>query len=280
MRHLLSLTALVGATMFSAPAFAQGLQPAPGTIKIKSASFLGAGCSGATASVSPDNTQLQVLYPNFFVAHTGQVGKTQTAAANCTARLRMTVPVGYQVAIVSGTAQGQAILDAQVTGSVNVRYGFNLLGALVNSSTMTIPGPYANNYSHNYDMKLRSLSWSPCSGNERDLLVNTIMSVKTVGATSGIMTHDSADYKVKDEFGLIYRQCTAKPPKAVVAVCRASFTAAGKTNEVLGHSAAATAALATSQAQSRALTRCDNRSSEIGGSACSVPVNACQTLSL
>lgn len=254
------------------------IEVSPENITIKSASFIGEGCSGAAALLSPDNLNLSIFYPSFFVAHSGSSPDAgyEYDSANCRARIRMDVPPGYQFALVSGTGRGQAVIDANAQGEFNVKYGFNIFSLLTGRSSLKIPGPYANNYEHSFEMPVRATSWSSCDSYQRDLVVDAEAKVRTRGNASALMTVDSSEYAVDHEYGLVWRQCQDRT-LAVVAVCRAVYDSSGNLAETQGHAIARTQAEAIAKAQSRALERCENRS---GGALCSAPVNPCQIQSL
>lgn len=250
------------------------IEVAPQNITINSASFSGDGCDGAMPMITPDKQDLVLFYPSFFVAHTGSTPgkKIESDTSNCKARIRMEVPAGYQFAIVSGTGTGQAILDADASGEFSVKYGFDIKEKQSRSSKLKIPGPYANNYEHSFEMPLKAVSWSSCTGYQRDLVIDTAISVRTKGNASGVMTVDSSDYELNHEYGLVWRECQDRT-RAVIAVCRAQYTQDGDFFEVQGHAKARTEDEAIARAQDRALDRCEDASN---GGTCTLPVDPCQ----
>lgn len=258
---------------------------APPAVEITNVKFQGSGCLPGTVStlLSPDKQALTVIYDNFSVQHVGESNRYEFEAVRCLTRLRLAVPAGYQMAIVSGVARGFADMDAGAMGFVSNSFGFNPFGLLSHNATLRIPGEYHDSYTHQFDMPLRKISWSSCWGRERNLIIDSTLAVRTRQLDqAAVLTQDSSDYAVEHEYGLIWRQCEARPAKAFVAVCRAQYSAPSQSTpiEIVGQATARTANQATAQARRQAQRRCEKRSRHVDGGECTIAADACQTSAL
>lgn len=192
--------ALIAALTVSAGAFAQGLQlgyPSTG----------GNGCPQGTvsATLSPDNSQLSILFDQFLAEAGPGVGKT-IDRKSCNIAIPVTVPNGYAVSIVAVDYRGFVGLPSRsATARFTAEYFFaNQRGPV---SQRTFVGSQNTDYLIENDLIVESLVWSAC-GAQTNLRINASMMLTNSDRRSdAIATVDSADISSGIIYQLQFRRC-------------------------------------------------------------------------
>ena len=192
--------ALIAALTVSAGAFAQGLElgyPSTG----------GNGCPQGTvsANLSPDNTQLSILFDQFIAEAGPGSGKT-IDRKSCNISIPVTVPNGYAVSVVAVDYRGFVGLPSRsARARFSAEYFFaNQRGPLLQRQFV---GAQDTDYLIENDLLVTSLVWSAC-GASTNLRVNaSIMLTNTDRRSDAIATVDSADISSGIIYQLQFRRC-------------------------------------------------------------------------
>jgi hypothetical protein len=197
---LLKKLVLAASLSLSATAMAQGLQlgyPATG----------GNGCPAGTvsANLSPDGTQLSILFDQFLAEAGPGVGKTLDRKS-CNISIPVTVPGGYSVSIMAVDYRGFVGLpNRRANARFTAEYFFaNMPGPRM---SRTFVGAQNTDYLIENDLIISAQVWSAC-GASTNLRVNaSIMLQNTDRVEDAIATVDSADISSGIIYQIAYRRC-------------------------------------------------------------------------
>lgn len=201
MNSLLKLSLLAATLAAAVPAFAQvGLRlgyPSTG----------GNGCPGGSvsATLSPDDTQLSVLFDQF-VAEAGPASGRTLDRKSCNIAIPVSVPGGYSVSIVAVDYRGFVGLPSrQATARFTAEYFFaNMAGPRMQRQFV---GAQNTDYLIENDLILSAQVWSAC-GAQTNLRINaSIMLQNNDYRSDAIATVDSADISTGLLYQLQFRRC-------------------------------------------------------------------------
>ncbi len=162
--------------------------PSGHEVEIAGLSFAGSGCSaGSVASLlSDDLTAITLLYDSF-IALAGSGSSAADKRKNCQVAVKLHYPSGWQFTVLRVDYRGYAGLQKGDSGTCKATYYFSGEREQV-SSTLTIPGPYNDNYFKVDMLDIESNVWSPC-GQEGMLNINSEVRISPIGTThDAIMT--------------------------------------------------------------------------------------------
>jgi Domain of unknown function (DUF4360) len=175
------------------------------TLQIGEPAYGGTGCPAGSASVSlsPDQTQISMLFDSYVVQAGNGVAFDRK---NCNIAVPVHVPSGYSVAIFGIDYRGFTGLPAGGRASLSVDYFLASGGRGVHTSK-TFMGPSANDYLKHDDIGVASMVWTAC-GADTILRANTSMLVQSNAASQQAMaTVDSADINAGLIYQLQWRRC-------------------------------------------------------------------------
>ena len=176
------------------------------TIYLGNPSYGGTGCpqGSASASLSPDNQSLSILFDNY-VAEAGNSTGRQFDRKSCNVSIPVHVPQGYSVSVFQVDYRGFNGLPAGGSSQFNVEYFF--AGARGPSYSRRFYGALSSNYTVSNTLVASALIWSAC-GKDVNLRTNSNMLVTTNSNYDEAMaTVDSVDIGANLIFHLQWRRC-------------------------------------------------------------------------
>ena len=211
--HLTNLVTLFAGAAFAAPQFtADNLAAGPSghEVQITGIAFAGSGCPAGSVSgqLSTDLTTITLLYASFVA----QAGKGLTAAdyrKNCQLNVKLKYPQGWQFSIFKADYRGYAQIPKGDTGTCKATYYFSGDSKQI-TSTLTLKGPFDDNYLKTDQFGVESTVWSPC-GVEGLLNINSEVRLSPADSTrSALLTVDSTDLKFTQIHYLQWQKCNKK----------------------------------------------------------------------
>ena len=180
--------------------------PSPSDVKINSIAYGGTGCpQGSVAAVfNQDRSQVTFLYDEF-IASAGPKIPTPEARRFCQIAADIQVPQGWSFSLATVDYRGYADLPSGGVGSQTASYYFQ-------SSTQettfksNIYGPTRKDYLFTDRVPVETVVWSECNASAA-LNLKTSVQVSVPHGSSGMLTTDSADVKVKQVYGVQWRRC-------------------------------------------------------------------------
>jgi len=200
----LTLVSLITAASAS-PLSAVG--PSGHEVQIIGISFAGSGCpAGSVAGqISGDQTTLTLLYDSF-VAQSGSNTKATDKRKNCQLNVKLKYPSGWQFSVFKATYRGFADLARGDTGTCKATYYFSGESRQM-ESTLTLKGPFSDNYVKEDKFGVESTIWSPC-GLEGMLNINSEVRITPLDTKNvALMTVDSTDLKFTQVHYLQWQTC-------------------------------------------------------------------------
>lgn len=200
MTNVLKLIALASTLSVALPAFAQvGL-------RLGHPSTGGNGCPVGTVSttLSPDETQLSVLFDQFVAEAGPGVGKT-IDRKSCNIAIPVEVPGGYSVSIVGVDYRGFVGLPSRrASARFSAEYFFaNMPGPRMQRNFI---GAQTTDYLIENDLIVSAQVWSPC-GASTNLRINAAIMLTNTDGNDAIATVDSADISSGLLYQLQFRRC-------------------------------------------------------------------------
>ncbi|KLU89181.1 hypothetical protein MAPG_08155 [Magnaporthiopsis poae ATCC 64411] len=183
-----------------------GPKPSGHEVSIVGITFAGSGCpAGSVAGqISGDLTYLTLLYDKFIAEAGKGVGATQNRK-NCQLNVKLRFPQGWQFSIFKADYRGYAKIPRGETGTCKATYYFSGESRQV-SSTLTLRGPYDDNYLKTDELPVESTVWSPC-GIEGLLNINSEVRVTSSTSNNVLLTVDSTDLKFTQLHYLQWQKC-------------------------------------------------------------------------
>jgi hypothetical protein len=192
---LVSVLGLISSTAFAQQGITLGI---PG--------YAGTGCpaNSVSAVLSPDATQLSVLFDTFTMEAGGMTGRT-IDRKNCSVAIPVNVPQGYQVSLVSIDYRGFNALPGGATSRFSSEYFF--AGSRGPTFRQDFRGPLNQDYTLNNSLLVSSLVWSSC-GAQAILRSNISMQTMTNSRRDqALSTIDSMDVDSGLIYSLQWRRC-------------------------------------------------------------------------
>lgn len=175
------------------------------TLQLGVPAYGGTGCPAGSASVSlsPDQTQISMLFDSYVVQAGNGVAFDRK---NCNIAVPVHVPQGFSVAVFGIDYRGFTGLPAGGRANLSVDYFLASGGRGVHTSK-TFMGPQATDYLKHDDLGVESIVWTAC-GADTILRANTSMLVQTNASSQQAMaTVDSADIDAGLIYHLQWRRC-------------------------------------------------------------------------
>jgi hypothetical protein len=188
------------------PGGVPGEAPATG-VQITGVSYAGSGCNaGTVASVlSSDLSTLTLLYDSF-VAQAGEGLNPAAYRKNCQLNVGLKYPQGWQYSVFKVDYRGYAYLQKGDKGVCKATYYFSGFSNQI-SSTLTLNGPYDDNYLKTDQFGIETTVWSPC-GQEGFLNVNSEVRLTPIdNKKTALLTVDSTDLKFSQVHYLQWQKC-------------------------------------------------------------------------
>ena len=183
-----------------------GALSANAQLKLGQASYGGTGCPAGTASVmlSPDRTELSILFDNY-VAEAGSTTGRRLDRKSCNLTVPVTVPNGYSVAIFQVDYRGFNIIPRGAQNRFDVEYFW--AGARGPKISRIFSVPIDDSFTLTDNLIASSVIWTPC-GQSVNLRVNSSMIAQSnsrMEQTMGVV--DSADVASGLIYHLQFRRC-------------------------------------------------------------------------
>ena len=273
--------------------------PSAHSVKIMDFSYNGSGCpqGSVLGDVSPDNEVITLIFSDYRVEKLAN--EPAGAKRNCAMRFTLDAPAGWSHAVFSMNVQGYADLQPGLVGIQNLGYSYADGSGRNPLGKMRIEGPYADDYVRSEQISTSALSWSSCSKNRHQILVNSAIAIESQNqqgkAATGMMTVDVMENvleggstgKVTQQFGVLWKRCPNGPQptkKSVFALCRVQLKNAqtgSLVREITIKSRAKDADKALAKANRRAQKRCQNVTNRRGQRmTCSFNPSGCSVVNI
>lgn len=176
-------------------------------IRLGQPAYGGTGCPGgsASATLSPDETALSILFDSYVAEAGASVGKTLDRKS-CNISVPVQVPQGYSVAIFQVDYRGFNLIPGRGAYTrLDTEYFW--AGSRGPRFSRVYSGPQTDNYTQSDGLIAQTLVWTPC-GASVNLRVNSSVMAKTNGLMEDTMiTVDSADLTSGLIYHLQWRRC-------------------------------------------------------------------------
>lgn len=192
---------------FAALALAAGISGAAQAedITLGEPGYGGTGCPGGSvsATLSPDQTSLSLLFDGYIVEAGGDTGK-KFDRKSCNIAIPVKVPQGISVSIISIDYRGYNNFPAGADSQFNVEYFF--AGARGPTFTKKFVGPKDEDYLIQNQLTAQTVVWSKC-GADVNLRTNSSIRVNTKNNQQALATVDSQDVSAAIVYQLQWKQC-------------------------------------------------------------------------
>ncbi|KAJ3412624.1 hypothetical protein HDV05_000435 [Chytridiales sp. JEL 0842] len=178
--------------------------PDPADVKIESLIYGGSGCpqGSAVRELDPTGTAFSLTFSNY-VAALGPEFPLVESRKNCQLNLDIRHPAGWQYTLLKVEYTGYVDLSADVKGIHRTAFYFQ--GEAAESTTETVlQGPQTGDYDVTATFGGSNTVWSSCKA-DRNLNINS--SIRLSGTGSGIMTTDTTQGTVVQNYSLLWRKC-------------------------------------------------------------------------
>lgn len=185
--------------MISSAAMAQSLQ-------LGQPSYGGNGCPGGSASaiLSPDNSELSVLFDQYIAEAGGSTGR-RIDRKSCNLAIPVRVPQGYSVAIVKVDYRGYTAVPAGGRNQFDVEYFW--AGARGPKVSRTFTGPRNDSYTVTDELIATTLVWSGCGAEVNMRINSSMMAQSNSRMDQTIGTVDSVDVSSGLIYHLAWKRC-------------------------------------------------------------------------
>lgn len=185
--------------MISSVTFAQSLQ-------LGMPAYGGTGCpaGSASASLSPDNSAVSILFDQYIVEAGNTTGR-RIDRKSCNISVPVTVPQGYSVAIFQADYRGFNAIPSGAYNRFDAEYFW--AGSRGPRISRVMTGPTNDNFAFSDTLQAHTLVWSAC-GAQTNLRVNTSMMAQSnryMEQTLGMV--DSADISSGLIYHIQWRRC-------------------------------------------------------------------------
>lgn len=177
-----------------------------GGMSLGEPSYGGSGCPAGTASatLSPDQTALSILFDNY-IAEAGNTTARRIDRKSCNLAIPVQVPQGYSVAVLQVDYRGFTAVPNGGRARFEAEYFW--AGARGPRLVRDFYGPSNDSYSLTDELLARTLVWTPC-GASVNLRINTsMMAMSNSRMDQTIATVDSADISNAMIYHLQWRRC-------------------------------------------------------------------------
>lgn len=180
----------------------------PDRVAIVSLTHGGSGCpvDSVGASFSLDYQYLTIIFDQY-AAEIGANVDAPKKRLFCQLVLQFDFPAGLSYALVDMTYRGYADLDFGISASQSSTYYFQGFRKDDQYTFRTnLLGPFLGDYDRTDELEL--VAWSPCN-EKRGLNIVTSVQLdnKRNKAGSGLITLDSVDSQVVEQYGIRWKRC-------------------------------------------------------------------------
>lgn len=164
----------------------------------------GSGCpqGSVSATLSPDNKQLSLLFDEYVVE---SMGNKRIAHKTCNIAIPFHVPNGYSLSIIQVDYRGYNGLPSGANSRLTAEYFFAGVGGPKLSKVFR--GSADSDYYQSHKLAASAVIWSPC-GKDVNLRINSSMRVITNSlGEQAIATVDSIDLTSGMIYHFAFRQC-------------------------------------------------------------------------
>ena len=175
------------------------------SIQLGMPAYGGNGCPAGTASatLSPDNTALSLIFDQFIV-EAGGANRT-LERKSCSVAIPVHIPQGFSVSVVGVDYRGYVSLPSAASARMTAEYF--LAGSQGPRFDKMFLGKTDTDYTFHNDIGVQAIVWSAC-GADTILRVNAAMLVKTNRLNDqATATVDSADFKTGILYQLQWKRC-------------------------------------------------------------------------
>jgi hypothetical protein len=167
--------------------------------------FGGSGCpaNSVSATLSPDQKALSLLFDQYQVAAGGTSGQSFDRKS-CNVAIPVHVPQGLSVSILAVDYRGYNHLPIQGSSQFNVEYFF--AGGRGPTFRKTFYGPVDSDYLISNKIVANAFVWSGC-GVDVNLRTNSSMRVSTSNNAEALATVDTEDVNAAIIYQLQWRTC-------------------------------------------------------------------------
>jgi hypothetical protein len=170
----------------------------------------GPGCPQGTvsATLSPDETALSILFDQFVVEAGGNAGRPM-GYSSCNLSIPVHIPQGYSVSIIQVDYRGYNSLPRSASSVLSTNYFFNAAGGSGGRGvtlSRQFRGPADAQYLTTDRIAAEAVVWTPC-GADANLRVNTSMRVSSPRMEYAMSTVDSADISAGLIYHIQWRRC-------------------------------------------------------------------------
>jgi len=181
--------------------------PNPNQVYVQSITYGGTGCPQGSVgtSFSDDRTTFTMIFDEF-IASVGPGVPIAQSRKNCQINVNLHIPQGWSFSIASADYRGYIELPAGMSATQETIYYFQGEVAQV-SAHCNFVGPVSKDYLVHDEIPLNTVVWSACNV-VRPVNANSQIRINPgKPGTSGQMTTDSIDGKIKHILGLQWRKC-------------------------------------------------------------------------
>ncbi|MBX7247415.1 MAG: DUF4360 domain-containing protein [Caulobacteraceae bacterium] len=165
----------------------------------------GTGCPGGSvsATLSPDNKSLSLIFDQYTVEAGGETGKTFDRKS-CNVAIPVHVPEGYSVSVLAVDYRGFNHLPRGASSQFNVEYFF--AGSRGPAFRRSFYGALDQDYMIHNELGVESMVWSRC-GEDVNLRTNSSIRLTNPGRGDAMATVDSQDVNAAIVYRLSFRRC-------------------------------------------------------------------------
>jgi len=198
MKNLAALACVILTTGFAGLAHADD-------IALGQPDYGGTGCpaGSASATLSPDQKSLSILFDAYQVEAGGTTGKS-FARASCNIAIPVHVPQGLSVSLLAIDYRGYNNVPKGGSTDFNVEYFF--AGARGPTFKKTFKGPVDEDYTIHNELTAQAMVYSAC-GVDVNLRTNSSIRVATKGSAQALATVDSEDVNAGIIYQLSWKAC-------------------------------------------------------------------------
>ena len=196
----------IGSVALLTLSLASPIQASNQKLTLGSPGYGGNGCpaGSVSATVSPDQKSLSLLFDEYVVEAGGDTGK-KLARKSCNIAIPVHVPQGFMVSVFKIDYRGYVYQPKGAKTNFSVEYFF--AGKKGPKFKKTFKGAKDKDYLIRNKLKARSVVWSAC-GADVNLRVNSSIKVKTnKRKEEALATVDSADVKSGIKYHLKWKRC-------------------------------------------------------------------------
>jgi len=181
----------------------------PSQVYIEGITYAGSGCKAGSVAISKANDWKTVtLSFDSYVASIGPGVGFSERRKNCNINVKLHYPNGYQYTLYQTDYKGYCEIEKGVNARQQSEYWF--AGFMDKKATFKSywQGKYSDGFSFRDTIANEACVWSPC-GASTTLNIDTQLNLENGGdkKSSGFITTDVIDHKVKTIYGVRWRKC-------------------------------------------------------------------------